>query len=159
LILPFPYLLRAISPKLQAGTILIGKERIEVATVLVVDDDEHQRLLYQEELELEGHEVLLATSGPEAVATVADCEVDVVVLDIAMPGMDGVETLSRILDIDRQLPVILNTAYSSYKDDFMTWAADAYVTKSSDLSTLKGHVREALHQREQAQPGRQGTKE
>lgn len=119
-----------------------------MATVLVVDDDEHQRLLYQEEFELEGYDVLLASSGPEAVATVADRDVDVVVLDIAMPGMDGVETLSKILDLDRQLPVILNTAYSSYKDDFMTWAADAYVTKSSDLSTLKEHVKEALQQRD-----------
>jgi len=117
-----------------------------VATVLVVDDDKHQRLLYQEEFERDSYQVLLASSGQEAVATVAQQEVDVVVLDIAMPGMDGVETLSKILDIDRQLPIILNTAYSSYKDDFMTWAADAYVTKSSDLTTLKQHVEEVLQE-------------
>ena len=117
-----------------------------MATVLVVDDDKHQRLLYQEEFERDSYQVLLASSGQEAVATVAQQEVDVVVLDIAMPGMDGVETLSKILDIDRQLPIILNTAYSSYKDDFMTWAADAYVTKSSDLTTLKQHVEEVLQE-------------
>ena len=117
-----------------------------MATVLVVDDDKHQRLLYQEEFERDGYQVLLASSGQEAVATVAQQEVDVVVLDIAMPGMDGVETLSKILDIDRQLPIILNTAYSSYKDDFMTWAAEAYVTKSSDLTTLKQHVEEVLQE-------------
>ena len=117
-----------------------------MATVLVVDDDKHQRLLYKEEFERDGYQVLLASSGQEAVATVAEGEVDVVVLDIAMPGMDGVETLSKILDIDRQLPIILNTAYSSYKDDFMTWAAEAYVTKSSDLTTLKQHVEEVLQE-------------
>ena len=112
--------------------------------VLVVDDDEHQRLLYQEELELEGYKVLLAAGGQEALTIVADQPVDVVVLDIAMPGMDGLETLGKILDINRQLPVILNTAYSSYKDDFMTWAAEAYVTKSSDLTNLKQQIKEAV---------------
>ena len=118
-----------------------------MATVLIVDDDEHQRLLYREEFEMDGYRVLLASSGQGAVAMVADRDVDVVVLDIAMPGMDGVETLSKILDIDRQLPIILNTAYSSYKDDFMTWAAEAYVTKSSDLTTLKQCVQDALRAR------------
>ena len=130
-----------------------------MATVLVVDDDEHQRLLYREEFERDGYEVLLAASGQEAVAAVADHDVDVVVLDIAMPGMDGVETLSKILDIDRQLPVILNTAYSSYKDDFMTWAADAYVTKSSDLTTLKQHVKKALQQHNIPLPNQDAGKE
>ncbi len=113
-------------------------------TVLVVDDDEHQRLLYQEELEFEGYEVILAASGQEAIDTIANQSVDCVVLDIAMPGMDGVETLGKILDINRQLPIILHTAYSSYKDDFMTWAAEAYVIKSSDLSSLKQYVKKAV---------------
>ena len=117
-----------------------------MATILVVDDDEHQRLLYKEELELEGYRVILASSGEQAVAAVADQEIDCVVLDIAMPGMNGVETLAKMLDIDRQLPVILHTAYSSYKDDFMTWAAEAYVIKSSDLSDLKEQIGKALRQ-------------
>lgn len=126
-----------------------------MATVLIVDDDKHQRLLYEEEFQVEGYEVVLASSGQEAVTAVANQAVDVVVLDIAMPGMDGIETLSRILDINRQLPVILNTAYSSYKDDFMTWAADAYVTKSSDLTTLKQCVRDALQERDPPVPEQQ----
>ncbi len=118
--------------------------------ILVIDDDEHQRLLYQEELELEGYDVVLAASGQEAVELVADQPIDCVVLDIAMPGMDGIETLGKILDINRQLPVILHTAYSSYKDDFMTWAAEAYVIKSSDLTGLKKHIKEALEQSQSA---------
>ena len=115
-----------------------------MATILIVDDDEHQRLLYKEELELEGYEVTLAFNGREAIEAVADQTIDCVVLDIAMPGMDGVETLAKMLDIDRQLPIILHTAYSSYKDDFMTWAAEAYVIKSSDLSELKEQIAKAL---------------
>ena len=115
--------------------------------VLVVDDDPNQRLLYEQELQLAGYEVLLASSGAEAIEVVGSQPVDVVVLDIAMPGMDGVEALTRLLDIDRQLPVILNTAYASFKHDFMTWAADAYVVKSSDLTELLGSVAEACRKR------------
>ncbi len=115
-----------------------------MATILIVDDDEHQRLLYEEELEMEGYEVILTSTGQEAVAAVAASEVDCVVLDIAMPGMNGVETMAKMLDIDRQLPIILHTAYPSYKDDFMTWAAEAYVIKSSDLSELKEQIAKAL---------------
>ena len=115
-----------------------------MATILIVDDDEHQRLLYKEELELEGYEVIMTSTGQEAVAAVTDSEIDCVVLDIAMPGMNGVETLASMLDIDRQLPIILHTAYPSYKDDFMTWAAEAYVIKSSDLSELKEQIAKAL---------------
>jgi len=115
-----------------------------MATILIVEDDEHQRLLYKEELELDGYQVVLTASGQEAVAAVADSEIDCVVLDIAMPGMNGVETMAKMLDIDRQLPIILHTAYPSYKDDFMTWAAEAYVIKSSDLSELKEQITKAL---------------
>ncbi len=122
-------------------------------TVLIVDDDRNQRLLYQEELSYEGYEVIEAASGQEAIAIVQDDGIDVVVLDIAMPGMDGVEALSRILAIDNKMPVVLNTAYSSYKDDFMTWAADAYVVKSSDLSGLKQQIAEAVRKRGIEPPG------
>jgi len=115
-----------------------------MATILIVDDDDHQRLLYKEELELEGYEVILTSTGQDAVAAVTDSEIDCVVLDIAMPGMNCVEVLAKMLDIDRQLPIILHTAYPSYKDDFMTWAAEAYVIKSSDISELKEQIAKAL---------------
>ena len=118
-----------------------------MTTVLIVDDDQNQRVLYREELRHEGYDVTETADGQEAIAMVRDGGVDVVVLDIAMPGMNGVETLSRILDIDNKMPVVLNTAYAAYKDDFMTWAADAYVVKSADLSGLKIQIAEALRKR------------
>jgi len=64
--------------------------------------------------------------------------------------MDGVEALGRILSEDNQLPVILHTAYATYKDNFMTWSADAYVVKSSDRSELKDEIRRVLAQRTQS---------
>jgi len=69
---------------------------------------------------------------------------DLVVLDIRMPGMDGLDAMSRILERHPKLKVVLNSAYSSYKDNFMSWAADAYVVKSSDLSELRSTVKALL---------------
>lgn len=121
-------------------------------TILVVDDDENQRLLYRQELELAGYQVETAANGPQAIDRVGKGGIDLVLLDIAMPGMDGIEVLGRMLDLDRQLPVILNTAYSSYKEDFMTWAAESYVTKSGDLRELRTKIRDALVKRGMKSP-------
>jgi two-component system, response regulator, stage 0 sporulation protein F len=113
-------------------------------TILVVDDDEAIRTLLQEELEEEGYKVLIATNARDALKMVASEALDLVILDIRMPGMDGLEALPRILGIKEGLPVIMNTAYSQYQDSFMSWAADAYVVKSSDLTELKEKVRELV---------------
>jgi two-component system response regulator (stage 0 sporulation protein F) len=67
-----------------------------------------------------------------------------VILDIVMPEMDGMEAMTRILRKHRKIPVILNTSYSKYREDFMTWAADAYVMKSSDFTELKEKIKELL---------------
>jgi len=68
----------------------------------------------------------------------------VVLMDIRMPRMDGIEAMGKMLNDRRDLPVILNTAYSSYKDDFRSWPASAYVIKSSDLSELKRALTQVL---------------
>jgi CheY-like chemotaxis protein len=69
---------------------------------------------------------------------------DLVIMDIRMPEMDGIEALGKILSRDKKIPIIIYTAYSNYKSNFMTWTADAYVTKSSNLDEIKGKVREIL---------------
>ena len=114
-------------------------------TILVVDDDEAIRTLLQEELEEEGYKVLIATNARDALKMVAAEPLDLVVLDIRMPGMDGLEALPRILGIKEGLPVIMNTAYTQYQDSFMSWAADAYIVKSSDLTELKDKIRELVN--------------
>jgi two-component system, response regulator, stage 0 sporulation protein F len=114
-------------------------------TILVVDDDEAIRTLLQEELEEDGYKVLIATNARDALKLVASEALDLVILDIRMPGMDGLEALPRILGIKEGLPVIMNTAYSQYQDSFMSWAADAYVVKSSDLTELKEKVKELVN--------------
>ena len=114
-------------------------------TILVVDDDEAIRTLLQEELEDEGYKVLIAINARDALKMVAAEPLDLVILDIRMPGMDGLEALPRILGIKEALPVILNTAYSQYQESFMSWAADAYVVKSSDLTELKMKIKELVN--------------
>lgn len=115
--------------------------------ILIADDEPNIRLLYKSELEADGYEVILAIDGKDAVAKVEESRPDLVVLDIRMPGIDGVEALGRILDKNRTMPVILNTAFSSYQDNFMTWSADAYVEKSGDVSLLKSKIAEVLKRR------------
>lgn len=114
--------------------------------ILVVEDEEGLRLLYQEELEAEGYEVVTARNGKEAIEKL-EVKPDLIILDIVMPVMDGMEALGRILGKDRKIPIILNTSYPGYQQDFMSWAADAYITKSADLEELKRKVRELLEKR------------
>lgn len=115
--------------------------------ILIADDEPNIRLLYKSELEADGFEVVVAVDGKDALAKVESVKPDLVVLDVRMPGMDGVEALGRILDKNRTMPVILNTAYTSYQENFMTWSADAYVVKSGDVSVLKSKIHEVLKRR------------
>jgi DNA-binding response OmpR family regulator len=124
-----------------------------MAKVLVVDDEKNLRTLYETELAEEGHTVILASDGKEALRLLEAEKPDLVVLDIRMPGLDGLETMGRMLASDNRLPIILNTAYSSYKESFLSWSADAYVVKSSDLTELKTKIREILAARATEDPG------
>jgi len=126
--------------------------KVDGPMILVVDDDEHLRELHEQLLSGAGYTVVLASSGPEAVEAAQNEAVDLVLLDLAMPGMDGIEAMARMLDANRQLPVIIYTAYSTYRDDFQTWTAEAYVTKESSRAELLKAIREALEKRGRAVP-------
>ena len=116
-------------------------------TLLIVDDEANQRRLYQEELSDEGYTIKLAQNGKEALESIGETPPDLVVLDIRMPVMDGLEALGKIIGKERNIPVIIHSAYSSYKDDFISWAADDFVVKSVDLTGLKRKIRELLERK------------
>ena len=86
--------------------------------VLIVDDDEDIRAYLEVTLELAGFDVLLAGSGEHALAVARDEEPDLVVLDVMMPGIDGLEVLRRLRADARtsHLPVILLTAKAQTDD-------------------------------------------
>jgi len=112
--------------------------------ILIVDDEEAIRDLYRMELEDAGYQVKTAASGEEALKAVVSFSPDLVVLDIKMPGMSGLDVLGKIRETWKALPVILCSAYGEYKQDFSCWASDAYIVKSSQIDELLGTVKRLL---------------
>lgn len=115
-----------------------------MAKVLIVDDEEHIRILFCQELEDEGYAVALADDGKDIIDRIEKEKPDVVILDIKMAETNGLDVLQEIRNTYYNLPVILCSAYGSYKVDLKSIAADAYVVKSSDLTELKNRIAQAL---------------
>lgn len=115
-----------------------------MAKILVVDDEEHIRLLYSEELSEAGYEVITAADGYELTERIEKEKPDLVVLDIKMVDYNGLDLLQEIRNKFYNLPVILCTAYDTFKEDIKSIAADFYVIKSFDLTELKNKIAMAL---------------
>jgi DNA-binding response OmpR family regulator/DNA-binding CsgD family transcriptional regulator len=121
-----------------------------VAKVLVVDDDADIRQLVKINLELDGHEVVVAADGAAALDQVEASPPDLVILDVTMPGVDGWEVLSRI-KADRsaphsQIPVLMLTARSDDLDSIRGAIEGAirYITKPFSVVELREEVAKAL---------------
>lgn len=112
--------------------------------ILFVDDEESIQLLYREEFIDEGYEVISAVNGEEALEKFSSEKPDLVILDIQMPGMNGIEVLRQMKMMNSELPVILSSAYQEYKQDLGAWASDEYVVKSADINELKNAVKKLL---------------
>jgi DNA-binding response OmpR family regulator len=112
--------------------------------ILVVDDEAHIRLLYSEELKDEGYEVITAESGEGLLELITLEKPALVVLDIKMTSHNGLDLLQDIRNQHYELPVILSTAYDSFKEDLKSMAANDYVVKSFDLSELKNRIKRNL---------------
>jgi DNA-binding response OmpR family regulator len=112
--------------------------------ILVVEDEKTLCLLYEEELSREGYDITAVTDAEAALAKLAQESFDLIVTDIRMPGKNGIELITQIMGLRKDIPIIINSAYQSYKEDFMTWAADAYVVKSSSLDELKSKIKQLL---------------
>ena len=117
---------------------------MEKKRILLVDDDESIQLLYREEFEDEGYTIDSAYNGVEALAQFNENPPNLVILDINMPGMNGIEVLHQMKALRTDIPIILSSAYHEYKQDFGTWASEAYVVKSANMDELKAMVRKHL---------------
>ena len=120
-----------------------------MSRLLVVDDEASIRLLYSEELKDDGYEVVTAGSISEAVDKLQSGTFDLAVLDIKLKNESGIELLQKIVKERHEMPVILCSAFSCYKDDFSAWLADGYVVKSGDLTELKQEIARVLAKKNQ----------
>ncbi|MBN1102314.1 MAG: response regulator [Deltaproteobacteria bacterium] len=112
--------------------------------ILVVDDEESIRILFSEELSEEGYEVITTGDGSQAISLIEETRPDLILLDIRLGQSNGLDLLQDIRNTYYDLPVVLCTAYPSFKYDLKSIAADYYVVKSPNLADLKLRIRMAL---------------
>jgi two-component system NtrC family response regulator len=114
--------------------------------ILIVDDEKNYLLVLSAVLEEEGYEVLTALSGLEALETQKSSDVDLVLTDMKMPGMDGIELLERIKAYDPDLPVIMMTAHGTVDKavEAMQKGAYSYILKPFDNERLILYVKKAI---------------
>jgi DNA-binding response OmpR family regulator len=109
--------------------------------ILVVDDEKSMRILYADELTEEGYQVITHGSSTGLMDLLDHERPDLVLLDIRLGGENGLDLLQDIRNAFYDLPVILCTAYSTFKQDVRSIAADDYVVKSHDMRELKSKVK------------------
>ncbi len=116
-----------------------------MSQVLLVDDDEGVRVAYARVLRNKGHQVTTAPDGAEAIAKVASTSFDVILSDIAMPGMDGLEFLRTVREHDLDVPVVLITGGPDLAQAIraVEYGAFRYLPKPVDTETLVDVVERA----------------
>lgn len=119
------------------------------ATILIVDDEVEFSEVVAERLRGRGFDVDTAEDGPEALEKVKGKSYDAVVLDLAMPEMDGIETLTRLLEIDKNLQVIMLTGRATVQKgvEAIKLGAVDFLEKPADITALIGKVTEAQEKR------------
>jgi CheY-like chemotaxis protein len=114
-------------------------------TVLIVDDNENDRVMCERELRNEGYVAQSVSSGPEVLQFLeTNPHPDLIILDIKMSPFDGMQVLKQLRAKNVFVPVILYSDYSFYKVNSSSWLAEAYVSKSFDLTELKKKVKELI---------------
>jgi two-component system NtrC family response regulator len=111
-------------------------------TILIVDDEKNYTLILSAVLQDEGFETLTANSGQEALETLAEFDVNLVITDMKMPVMDGIELLRHIKEKYPTVPVIMMTAYGTVEKavEAMQLGAFNYITKPFDNARLVIYV-------------------
>ena len=114
--------------------------------ILIVDDEKSQRDMLAGSLKKEGYSVATAESGFEAIKFCQDKHFEVALIDLKMPGMDGIELLKKLKEINPEIPVIIMTAYGTIETavEAMKLGAYHYVSKPINLDELKLNVKKAL---------------
>lgn len=119
------------------------------ANVLLIDDEEQFLKVLEERLETRGLKVNTATSGEDALALVDDRNFDAIILDLAMPGIDGIETLRLLKEKNPDLEIIMLTGHATVQKgiEAMKLGAEDFLEKPVDLSVLLKRISEAKNKR------------
>jgi len=112
--------------------------------ILLVDHQTHTRERYREDLERAGFAVATAGRGAEAIRLLGEWVPDLAVLDVRLGDESGLDLLRHMLEIRPSLSTILMSAFPGYRDDFVSWLADAFIDKAPDATVLTSKVRELL---------------
>ncbi len=114
-------------------------------TILIVDDEKNYPLILAAVLQEEGYETLTANSGQETLKIIRNSDVDLVLTDMKMPGMDGIELLEKIKSKDPDLPVIMMTAHGTVEKavEAMQKGAYNYILKPFDNERMILYVKKA----------------
>lgn len=113
-------------------------------TLLVVEwNDDYRRLLVSG-LSTDGYRVVEARDGREALDLFRRRRPDAVVLALKSPDMDGIEVMYHIMAIRKDVPIVINTTCTRFRDNYLCWAADAFVKKSTDLGDLRKNLTRVL---------------
>ena len=121
-------------------------------TILVVDDEKEICDLFQDFLTQEGYQVFTATNGVEAISLGKQERLDLALVDIKMPGIDGIEAFCELKKVKKDMEVIILTGYGTLKTakEAMRLGAYDYLTKPFDLGLVKDIIREALERNERS---------
>lgn len=115
--------------------------------ILVVDDDIDTQNLVQTLLEIEGYDVQTASNGQEALTTVSTTTIDLIILDVRLPGIDGYEVCRRLKSHpdSRFIPIIMYSAsFNHVEDNALASGADDFIVKPFAIDALLSKVRENL---------------
>jgi len=125
---------------------LVKKGKVFMKQLLIVDDQQGIRLLLNEVFKREGYTTFLAANGIEALDITERVKPDGVLLDMKIPGMDGIEILKRIKTRTPEVPVLMMTAYGELDliKEAMDLGASHYFTKPFDIYELRDAVNEML---------------
>ncbi len=124
--------------------------------ILFADNDPHIRFLFQEELREEGYEVVVAGSARETIEMMETANPDLVVLELLLPDMSGMETLRIIKGTRREIPVVFYSTYT-LPASTATLEADGLVLKTHDTKDLKETVRCVMKKRHRGPPVKNAT--
>ncbi len=130
-----------------------------MATVLIADDESNLRKVLGALLQRDGHRTIAVADGEAALEAIREGGIDILITDLKMPGMSGLELLQAVQPIDPDLPVIVITAHGSVDTAVQALKSGAfdYITKPFDKDELRLAVRKASAVRSSAESGLRGT--